>query len=163
MKGLLWISLYALLLPKLVNGVGMAAQSLANMRGSATLAGTLMNVLIVRGVRALVIAAAVSWLMFIAQASPTMAAMGLSAERLVEGLLHGIMVMLVADLVWQLSKAAIEYRLESCREGGASADEIARRGRLRTLLPIFRNALAVFIGVVAVLTVLSGLGVQICR
>ena len=50
-----------------------------------------------------------------------------------------------------------------CRRAGhgESADEIARSGRLRTLLPIFRNALAVFIGVVAVLTILSGLGVQI--
>jgi small-conductance mechanosensitive channel len=38
---------------------------------------------------------------------------------------------------------------------------MARRARLRTLLPIFRNTLAVFIAVVAVLTVLSGLGIQI--
>ena len=161
-KGLLWIGLYALLLPKLVAGVGMAAQSLANMRGSATLAGTLMNVLIVRGVRALVIAAAVGWLMFIARSSPTMVAMGLSAERLVQGMLNGVVVLLVADLLWQLSKAFIGYKLDiAATKDGASADEMARRARLRTLLPIFRNALAAFIGVVAVLTVLSGLGVQI--
>ena len=161
-KGLLWIGLYALLLPKLVAGVGMAAQSVANMRGSATLAGTLMNVLIVRGVRALVIAAAVGWLMFIARSSPTMVAMGLSAERLVQGMLNGVVVLLVADLLWQLSKAFIGYKLDvAAAKDGASADEMARRARLRTLLPIFRNALAAFIGVVAVLTVLSGLGVQI--
>jgi small-conductance mechanosensitive channel len=161
-KGLLWIGLYALLLPKLVAGIGMAAQSLANMRGSATLAGTLMNVLIVRGVRALVIAAAMGWLMFIARSSPTMVAMGLSAERFVQGMLNGVVVLLVADLLWQLSKAFIGYKLNiAATKDGASADEMARRARLRTLLPIFRNALAAFIGVVAVLTVLSGLGVQI--
>ena len=40
-------------------------------------------------------------------------------------------------------------------------DELARSSRLRTLLPIFRNALAVLIVVVTVLTILSGLGVQI--
>jgi hypothetical protein len=83
-KGLLWIGLYALILPKLVAGIGRAAQSLADMRGSGTLAAMLMNVLIVRGVRALVIAAAVGWLMFIVRSSPTMVAMGLSAEHLVQ-------------------------------------------------------------------------------
>lgn len=162
MRGLLWIGLYALFLPKVVSGIGLAAQSLANMRGPATLTGTLMDVLIVRGVRALVIAAAVSWLMFIGRSSPTMAAMGLSAERLVQGVLNGVVVLLVADLLWQLSKAYISYKLDvATTKDGASADELARRARLRTLLPIFRNALAAFIGVVAVLTVLSGLGVQI--
>ena len=75
-------------------------------------------------------------------------------------MLNGIIVLLIADLIWQLSKAYIEYRLELTGHG-ASADELARNGRLRTLLPIFRNALAVFIAVVAVLTILAGLGVQI--
>ena len=161
-RGLLWIGIYALLLPKVVAGVGRAAQTLASKRGSVTLAGTLLKVLIVRGARALVIAAAVGWLVFVARSSPTMVAMGLSAERLVSGLLNGVVVLLVADLLWQLSKAYIGYKLEiAATKDGASVDEMARRARLRTLLPIFRNALAAFIGVVAVLTVLSGLGVQI--
>ena len=162
MRGLLWIGIYALLLPKVVAGVGRATQTLANRRGSVTLASTLLKVLIVRGARALVIAAAVGWLVYVGQSSPTMTAMGLSAERVVEGLLHGVVVLLVADLLWQLSKAYIGYKLEIAEtKDGASADEMARRARLRTLLPIFRNALAAFIGVVAVLTVLSGLGIQI--
>jgi moderate conductance mechanosensitive channel len=78
----------------------------------------------------------------------------------VEGVFHGILVLLIADLVWQLAKTAIEHRLKSAGHG-ESADEIARSGRQRTLLPIFRNALAVFILVVTALTILSGLGVQI--
>ena len=160
--GLLWIGIYALLLPKIVAGVGRAAQTLASRRESVTLAGTLLKVLIVRGARAAVIAAAVGWLVYVGQSSPTMTAMGLSAERVVEGLLHGVVVLLVADLLWQLSKAYIGYKLEIAEtKDGASVDEMARRARLRTLLPIFRNVLAAFIGVVAVLTVLSGLGVQI--
>ena len=80
---------------------------------------------------------------------------------MVTGLLNGIIILLVADLLWQLSKALIAYRMELAPKDGASADELARSGRLRTLLPIFRNALAVFIGAVTVLTILSGLGVQI--
>ena len=160
--GLLWIGIYALLLPSVVAGVGRAAQTLADRPGSVTLASTLLKVLIVRGARAIVIAAAVGWLVFVGRSSPTMAAMGMSAERFVEGLLNGVVVLLVADLLWQLSKAYIGYKLEVAEtKDGASADEMARRARLRTLLPIFRNVLAAFIGVVAVLTVLSGLGVQI--
>ena len=62
---------------------------------------------------------------------------------MVSGLLNGIIVLLVADLIWQLSKALIAYRIELAPTEGASADELARSGRLRTLLPIFRNALAV--------------------
>ena len=82
--GLLWIGIYALLLPSVVAGVGRAAQTLADRPGSATLASTLLKVLIVRGARALVIAAAVGWLVFIGRSSPTMAAMGLSTERFVD-------------------------------------------------------------------------------
>ena len=42
--GLLWIGIYALLLPSVVPGVGRAAQTLADNAGSATLASTLLNV-----------------------------------------------------------------------------------------------------------------------
>ena len=111
-----------------------------------------------RGARTAVIGLAVAWLAFVFHETLSSAVRGSSASW--RACLHGIIVLLVADLVWQLSKAFIEYRLEAAG-GGASADEIARSGRLRTLLPIFRNALAVFIGVVAVLTILAGLGVQI--
>jgi small-conductance mechanosensitive channel len=162
LMGLLWLGIYALLLRKVVAGVGLIAQKLATRSGSGSLAATLLNVLIVRGARALVIAAAVGWLAFVGQFSPTMSAMGLSVERFVDGLLQGVVILLLADLLWQISKAYIAYKLEIAEtKDGASADELARRARLRTLLPIFRNSLAVFIGVVAVLTVLSGLGVQI--
>ena len=84
-----------------------------------------------------------------------------SVELVIQGILNGIIVLLIADLLWQLSKALIEYRIELAPADGGSADELARSGRLRTLLPIFRNALAVFIAAVAVLTILAGLGVQI--
>ena len=162
LTGLLWLGLYALLLPKVVAGVGRMAQTLASRSRSATLAGTLLNVLIVRGARALVIAVAVAWLAYVWRSSPVMLALGMPVERVVQGLLHGVVVLLLADLLWQLSKAYIAYKLEIAEtKDGASADEMARRARLRTLLPIFRNTLAVFIAVVAVLTVLSGLGVQI--
>ena len=156
-NGLLWIGIFALVLPPAVRGVGRVAAQLVGAGNRESLGMTLVDVLVVRGARTAVIGLAVAWLAYVFQetlvGSPRV-------ERLVEGCLHGIIVILVADLLWQLSKAAIEHRLKVVRSG-ESADEIARSGRMRTLLPIFRNALAVLIGVVALLTVLLGLGVQI--
>jgi small-conductance mechanosensitive channel len=107
-----------------------------------------------------VIGLAVAWLAYIFRETTTMIGNSASVERVIQGVLNGIIVLLIADLIWQLAKAYIEFRLELTGHG-SSADELARNGRLRTLLPIFRNALAVFIAVVAVLTILAGLGIQI--
>ncbi|TGT34578.1 mechanosensitive ion channel family protein, partial [Mesorhizobium sp. M8A.F.Ca.ET.167.01.1.1] len=73
----------------------------------------------------------------------------------ISGLLNSIIVLLVADLLWQLAKALIAYRMELAPKDGSDADDLARSDRLRTLLPIFRNVLAVFIAAVSVLTILS--------
>ena len=159
--GVLWLGLYAVLLPAAVGGVGNVAQTLAGgaRRGGAL--GVVMNVLIVRGARAAVIAVAVAWLAYvwrIRAASLTADAAGALA---VSGLFNGIIVLLVADLIWQLAKALIAYRIELVPTEGATADELARSSRLRTLLPIFRNTLAALIAAVAILTILAGLGVQI--
>jgi small-conductance mechanosensitive channel len=162
LNGLLWVGIYALLLPKAVAGVGKTAQAIVRTNSVETLGRRLVNVLIVSGARALVIAAAVAWLAYILQISRTMSVVGLSGERIMQGMLQGIVVLLVADLLWQLSRAFIDFELQAAeKQAGAGADKMARRARLRTLLPIFRNALAAFIGVVAMLTVLSGLGIQI--
>ena len=160
LNGLLWLGIYALLLPPAVRGVGRIAARLGGSEHARSLGNLMANVLIVRGARAIVIGLAVAWLAYIFRETTTVIGNSDSVERVIQGILTGIIVLLIADLIWQLSKAYIEYRLEFAGHGG-SADELARNGRLRTLLPIFRKALAVFIAVVAVLTILSGLGVQI--
>ncbi len=160
MNGLLWIGIYALALPQTVRGVGRVAARLFGDNRSEGLMRALLDVLIVRGARAAAIGLAMAWLTYILRETSTVIGRSAVVERFVEGVFHGILVLLIADLVWQLSKTAIEHRLQTAGHG-ESADEIARSGRLRTLLPIFKNALAVFILVVAALTVLSGLGVQI--
>jgi small-conductance mechanosensitive channel len=160
--GILWLGIFALILPKAVVGTGKAAQRIADADGRQTMGRTLIDVLIVRGARAVVIALAVGWLAYIWRVSPTANNLPPTAERIVEGLLHGVVVLLVADLVWNFCKAYIARKLEdSGTDSHGTANETARAGRMRTLLPIFRNTLAVFIGVVAVLTILAGLGVQI--
>jgi moderate conductance mechanosensitive channel len=163
--GLLWLGIYALLLPRLLAVTGQAAASVAERQGASASSNSFRNVLIVRGARALVILLAVLWLALIWRLSPNALTDSDSAtSRVMYGLLHGIIILLVADLLWHMAKAYIGRKLETATvDGSVSAAEAARRGRLRTLLPIFRNMLGVFIATVAVLIVLSGLGVQIAR
>ncbi|WP_164827406.1 mechanosensitive ion channel family protein [Sinorhizobium meliloti] len=159
--GLLWLGIYSLLLPPLVRGVGDVAQALATRAQRTGPPGIVLSVVIVRGARAAVIAAAVAWLAYIWRIRAAALAGSEPGAIVIPGLLNGIIALLVADLLWQMSKALIAYRTGLGPKDGSNVDELARSGRLRTLLPIFRNVLAVFIGAVTVLTILSGLGVQI--
>lgn len=76
-------------------------------------------------------------------------------------------IVLLADLVWQVARTAIERKqfdiAPAEAEAGAEGTTVddPRRARLRTLLPILRNLLAVVILVTAVLMALSSLGIQI--
>lgn len=159
--GVLWLGIFALVLPTALRGVGAAAQAFAGRSKRSGAMGVVLNVLIVRGARAAVIAAAVAWLAHIWRIRAASLAGSETGGFLITGLLNGIIILLIADLLWQLSKALIEYHMNLAPADGSSADHLARSGRLRTLLPIFRNALAVFIAAVTVLTILAGLGVQI--
>jgi small-conductance mechanosensitive channel len=159
--GVLWLGLYALLLSPAVRGVGNVAQFFAGREQRSGALAVMLNVLIVRGARAVVIAIAVAWLAYIWRIRAASFAGSESGALVVSGLLNGIIVLLVADLLWQLAKALIAYHIALAPTEGASADELARSDRLRTLLPIFRNTLAALIAVVTLLTILAGLGVQI--
>jgi moderate conductance mechanosensitive channel len=163
LTGMLWLGIYALLLPRALAIAGQAAEALAERRDSSTSANAVWTVMIVRSARALVILLAVLWLGLVWRLDPSVLTEGNSAmTRIVRGLLHGVVILLVADLLWQLAKAHIGRTLElAAADDAVSQTEAARRSRLRTLLPIFRNMLAVLLAAVAVLMVLSGLGVEI--
>ncbi|MGO4440362.1 mechanosensitive ion channel family protein [Rhizobium sp. RAF56] len=159
--GLMFVGIYSLVLPAMARGAGQVAQVLADRVQSAGALGVLLNVTIVRGARALVIAAAVAWIAYVWRFGAAALIGSQIGTIVVSGVLNAIVILLVADLLWQASKALIAYRMDLAEHAAGTADEVARGGRLRTLLPIFRNALAVFICAVAALTILSGLGVQI--
>jgi moderate conductance mechanosensitive channel len=84
------------------------------------------------------------------------------STRLLRGGFTAVVILLLADLLWQIIKAALDSRL---MQGPADADphnDVAvRQARLRTLLPIFRNIALVLIAAMAILTSLSALGVDI--
>ena len=163
LDGLLWIGIYALLLPRLLTITGQATESVVQRQGISAPENSFRAVMIVRGARALVILLAVLWLGLIWRLNPSALTESDSpASRIMRGILHGAIILLVADLIWHLAKAYIGRKLDTASEGDTlSPEAMARRDRLRTLLPIFRNLLGVVIATVAILTVLSGLGVQI--
>jgi small-conductance mechanosensitive channel len=83
----------------------------------------------------------------------------------IAGALLGIAItLLVAWILWGLARAAIDRRLQA--ERGGSAAEPGEEGgeaasRLRTLLPLFRGLVLAAIVVMATLSVLAALGVNI--
>ena len=84
------------------------------------------------------------------------------ATRLTRGAINVVIIALLADFVWQMARAWIDYRLGEASSGGpATGDEARRRQRLRTLLPIMRNVLFVVLIVMAALMALSALGVEV--
>jgi len=84
------------------------------------------------------------------------------ATRLLRGLLSAVVIVLVADLIWTLARVSIDAKLREAMEAGdGEGDEVHRRARLRTLLPILRNMLFVVLAAMAVLMALSSMGVEI--
>ena len=82
--------------------------------------------------------------------------------RLIHGALSAAIILLVADLLWQATKTAIDRKLAEAEDlGQPNTDEARRRARMRTLLPIFRNILFVVVIAVAVLMTLAAMGFEI--
>ncbi|MGO4569187.1 mechanosensitive ion channel family protein [Rhizobium sp. 2YAF20] len=122
---------------------------------------TIYEVLVERGVRAAVIAVAVSWVVLVMRLHPIPMMQEDTVARVIRGVLGGVVILLVADVLWQMVKAFINHRLEVASHVEGDAATMARSGRLLTLLPIFRNFLAVLIGAIAIMMALSGLGVEV--
>ncbi len=158
LKTLFWLGLYIVALPVLLSGIGRAVESMVRSDASEV-----RRVLIVRGARGLVIAAAAGWLAIVWQLNPEGLGHGNPAVAAIfYGLLKSVLILLLADLVWQLAKNWIDRKLAASSNTSALAPaDAARQARFRTLLPILRNALAVAVIVMAGLIILSEFGVQI--
>ncbi|MCO5082759.1 MAG: mechanosensitive ion channel family protein [Rhizobiaceae bacterium] len=159
----LWLGIYALLLPKVLSVAGQVAQSIVARWKPRTDAVSVRDVLVVRGVRAAVVLLAVLWLGFVLSINPgVLTSADTVSSQIIRGLLRSVVILIVADLIWQLIKTYVDRTIAV--NGGSDPEataEASRRGRLHTLLPIFRNALAVLIITIASLMVLSELGVEI--
>ncbi|MBB4231171.1 mechanosensitive ion channel family protein [Rhizobium mongolense] len=161
--GLLWLGIYALILPKVLAIATISVRALHQAEAGFLAKRSMAAVLLDRGVRAVIIALAAVWLgRMIGVGADTMAAGETMVDRIARGVIGGVVILLAADLFWHLVKAFINSKLaDAPLADGATDEEKARRARLQTLLPIFRNILAVVIAVIAVLMVLAGLSIQI--
>lgn len=82
--------------------------------------------------------------------------------RLLRIALQVVIIGLVADVIWAVIKVAIDRRLsESQIESGSDSEEMRRRARLRTLLPLARHMVWVIVLAAAGLMILSTMGVEI--
>ena len=90
----------------------------------------------------------------------SLAADGTPGARLLRGAVDAVLILLVADLGLHALRATLDRRLDAA-DDGLDPDQASRRARLRTLLPIVRNVAMIVIMLMAVLTVLGSLGVEI--
>ncbi|CAN7354169.1 mechanosensitive ion channel family protein [Phyllobacterium sp. LjRoot231] len=158
----LWVGIYALILPPILRTTSTIVKSFFSGPDDAPKAGNpVFEVLIERGARVVIIILAVAWLATVVRLRASGLMDDEAASRMIRGVLSGIVILLGADLIWHMVKGLINLRIERARIEGGDEAALARSGRLMTLLPILRNFLAVLIATVAVMMVLSGLGVAI--
>lgn len=158
----LWIGIYAFILPPIFRNTRAATRSFFSHADAAAASGSVvLEVLVERAIRLAVIAVAAAWFATVVRRR----AAGMMADEdvahMIRAGLGGIVILLAADFFWQIAKGLINMRIERAGRAGADEAELARSGRLLTLLPILRNFLAVLIGAIAVMMALSQFGVAI--
>ncbi len=165
LMGLFWLFVVAVMLPQATVIAKMSSHHLLR-----PVAGTeaefdrdLGAIYLDRGLRAILIVGAALFLAYVWDIDLIeLTNRDTLATRLLRGALSSIMILLVADLLWQIVKTQIDRRLSQSQAlATPGSEEALRQARLRTLLPIFRNVAFVVLAVVAVLMVLSSLGVEI--
>ncbi|UXN63720.1 mechanosensitive ion channel family protein [Phyllobacterium sp. A18/5-2] len=162
MSGALWVGIYALILPPILKSTSTIVKSFfSGPDDQAKPRNPVFEVLIERGVRVVIIALAAAWLAAVIRLRASGLMEDEAASRIIRGVLSGVVILLAADLIWHMVKGLINQRIERARIEGGDEAALARSGRLMTLLPILRNFLAVLIAAIAVMMVLSGLGVAI--
>ncbi|MGE0420814.1 MAG: mechanosensitive ion channel domain-containing protein [Reyranellaceae bacterium] len=161
-----WSLLVLVGTPLLIGVTGRSVSHLLRPPGTETMAGEIPSVTTVvleRGLRSLIIVGAVFLLIRAWDVNIAELTAGDSVwTRLTRGLASAVVIGLVADLIWRILRAVIDRKLaEAHSDGPVDEDEARRRARLNTLLPIFRNILAIVVFAVAIMMALSALGVEI--
>lgn len=79
-----------------------------------------------------------------------------NGEKIVGGLVHILLILVIAVISWTLMASVIEHRLALELSNG-----IRPSARERTLLTLFRNVLAIVISTITIMIVLSQVGINI--
>jgi moderate conductance mechanosensitive channel len=93
----------------------------------------------------------------------SMASSETAMTRLGRGTFEALVILLGADLLWLVLRAVIDLRLTGAVLPIDDLDDEAlrRRARIRTLLPVVRNFLFIFVLIIASLSALAAMGLQI--
>lgn len=161
--GLFWIGIMIVVVPRALSIADKLTFAFAASRWNNDGTTDLKAVMLVRGARAVIVIAAVDWIAYVWHENfqPVGSHLAL-VQSIVVGIFNSVVILLVFDLIWQLGNAYIARKLSDYGDEGAlDPNQMARQSRIRTLLPVFRNALAAGLLTVAVLTVLSQMGVKI--
>jgi moderate conductance mechanosensitive channel len=161
-----WLLLVIIMLPLANSVLDRAIENLLRPPGlpqTATGSHNFVTVGLERGLRAFLIiggAAVLAWGWGIDLVHLT--SQDTLVARLVHGALSAVIILLIADVVWHTTSAAIDSKMTEAGDlGQPNTDEARRRARIRTLLPIFRNILFVIVIAVAVMMALAAMGVEI--
>jgi small-conductance mechanosensitive channel len=160
-----WLVLVLIVLPPAISAGRRTVEHLLRGPGSSEMSGppSVIEATLEHGIRALLIigaAAVLGWAWDVDLVH--LAGRDTLFARIVHGVLTTVVIMLIADVLWNAARAAIDRKLfETADLGDPSSDEARRRARLRTLLPIFRNILFFLVISIATMMALAELGVEI--
>ena len=160
-----WLVFVIIMLPPAILVTRRAVEQLLRPPGSSQTDGppTFIAVSLEHGIQAVLIIGAVAvlargWGVDLVH----LASQDTLFARIVHGVLSAVIILLVADVLWQAAKAAIDRKLaEAADLGQPNTEEARRRARIRTLLPIFRNILFFVVVAVAAMMALAAMGVEI--
>ncbi|MGQ3213284.1 MAG: mechanosensitive ion channel family protein [Shinella sp.] len=162
---LFWIAVVCAALPA---AIALTRASVSNILRSPGVEdgqekGTVVSVIIERGIRAALIVGAIVFLAHVLGVRLTEMTMQDSpALRLGRGLLSAGIILLVVDLAWNIVKVLIDHKIGDNQEAfEIGSEQERRRSRMRTLLPILRNLVMILFAAVAVMMALSSLGIEI--
>jgi small-conductance mechanosensitive channel len=117
-----------------------------------------------RCVQAVVVVTAAFALVEIWQIDPSsVTANDTTMTRVGRGMFEALVILLLADLLWLVIRALIDVRLTGAVVpiDDLDDDALRRRARIRTLLPVLRNFIFIFVLIIASLSALAAMGLQI--
>lgn len=161
---LFWLGAIAAATPPLLAAIRHSvARLLHGTAVSAAAPRDLLELCLERGLRGLVLIAAIFAVARIFDIDlASIAARETAAQRMMAGALNAFIILLLADFLWHAAKLLIDRRVAAAAaHDDLDEDELRRRARIRTLMPILRNMLMVFLVAMTAMMALSQLGVEI--
>jgi hypothetical protein len=108
----LWIGIYALVLPPVFRTTSTIMRSIFSEQDDTPKSrNVILEVLVERGARLVIIAHAAAWLATILRFRASGLMEDEDASRIIRGLLGDVVILLAADLIWQMAKGLINRRI----------------------------------------------------